>query len=104
MGLRRRSLSFLISIGLALLVAQPSARAEAKRSINLQTCGTTIEENLTAARKALQSDDKATRAALACLIEATSTLDEKLRNDEQGQQQSGMLRFPSRSDGPKLSQ
>jgi hypothetical protein len=79
---------------LALLVAQPSARAETKPPTNSQACGTTIEENLAAARKALQSNNAETQAALVCLIEATSALNERLQAAGPGGQQSGMLHAP----------
>jgi hypothetical protein len=57
-------------------------------------CGKTVEENLAAARQALQSGDASQRAALACLIEATSALNERLRPNNSGQAQSGLAHMP----------
>jgi hypothetical protein len=51
-----------------------SSESQLAQGASAASCGTTVEANLTVARKALQSNDKATRAALACLIEAVSTL------------------------------
>ena len=93
----QRYSSFLILATLAALSAPQSARADALPATQTQisqACGTTVEENLAAARKALQSDDKTAHAALACLIEATSALNKKLDPTEPGGQQPGMLHAP----------
>jgi len=92
-GLRRRSLSFLILIASALLVAPPSSRAQTAPPTNSQNCGTTVEENLAAAQKTLQSSDAATRAALGCLIEAENNLDKRLKAVE-SRNTSGTLTAP----------
>jgi hypothetical protein len=100
-GLRRRSLSFLIPIALALLFAPSSSRAQAKQPINSPTCGATVAENLVAAQKALQSDDKETRGALVCLMAATTSLDKRLSDDEAGHPASGTLHMPMRDITPQ---
>jgi hypothetical protein len=91
--LRRRSLSFLLLIVSALLIAPPSSRAQTAPSTNSQNCGTTVEDNLAAAHKALQSNDAATRTALACLIEAENGLDNRLKAVE-SRNASGVLTAP----------
>jgi hypothetical protein len=101
LGLRRRSLSFLILIASALLIAPPSSRAQITPPTNSRNCGATVEENLAAAQRALQSKDKDTREALFCLIEATSALDNRVRNDEDGHPQSGTLHMPMRDITPQ---
>ncbi len=103
---RRDSIQRLLSIvfTLGLLAIHPVFAANDAPPISsaatTATCGATVEDNLAAARKALQSDDKAARAALACLLEATSALNDRLSNDEQGRPASGFLRFPTRTDVP----
>jgi len=94
------------AFALGLLLASPAvaANSDAQATLGDSACGVTVETNLAAAQKALQSNDKATRAALACLVAATSALNEKVRNDKIGEQASGMLAVPVRDDGPKLNQ
>jgi len=81
-----------------------SSGSQPAQSASAPSCGTTVDDKLAAARKALQANDKATRAALACLIAATSALNEEVHNDEIGKQTSGMLAAPVRVDAPKLGQ
>jgi hypothetical protein len=92
-GLRRRSLSFLLLIASALLIAPPSSRAQSKPPINSQNCGASVEENLTAAQKALQSNDATARVALVCVIEAENDLDKRLKAVE-SRNASGALTAP----------
>jgi hypothetical protein len=99
-GLRRgSSSSFLIPFALALLTtsqtAQAAATSPAPPSQSPAGCGATIEDNLAAAQKAIQSDDKATRAALACLIQATAALNRQVQNLDQGRSPAGALRAPT---------
>jgi hypothetical protein len=89
----------LLLIASALLFAPPSSRAQT--STNSQACGATVAENLTAAQKALQSNDATARVALVCLIEATSTLNKRVTNDEDGHPQSGTLHMPMRDIVPE---
>jgi hypothetical protein len=81
---------------LGLLANSPAiaASSDAQATPGDSACGTTVEANLAAARKALQSNDRTTRAALACLIAATTSLNEHLRNLDQGRLASGELRAP----------
>jgi hypothetical protein len=81
-----------------------SSGSQPPQSTSAPSCGTTVDDKLAAARKALQANDNATRAALACLIAATSALNEEVHNDEKGKQASGMLAAPVRVDAPKLGQ
>jgi hypothetical protein len=92
-GLRRRSLSFLILIASALLVASPSSRAQTASPDKSQNCGATVEDNLAAAQKALQSNDATAHLALVCLIEAESSLDKRLKAVE-SRNASGTLTAP----------
>ncbi len=46
-------------------------------------CGTTVEDGLAFAQKALQSNNEDARAALGCLIVATSALNERVHSLEQ---------------------
>ena len=107
-GLRRRSSSFLIPFALALLTTSQTARAAATSpappSQSPAGCGATIEDNLAAAQKAMQSDDKATRAALACLIEATAALNRQVQNLDQGRSPAGALRVPTMTFPPARDQ
>jgi hypothetical protein len=100
-GLRRRSLSFLLLVVSALLIAPPSSRAQNKPPINSQACGATVEESLAVAQTALQSKDKDTREALVCLMEAMSALNKRVSNDEDGHPQSGTLHMPMRDIVPE---
>jgi hypothetical protein len=99
-GLRRRFSSLLICFVLALLAAPPSTRAEnasppAAQTGSARGCGTTVEDKLAAARKALQSNDQDMRAALGCLIQATGILNDRLKSSEQrDSRQSGMMHMP----------
>ena len=102
-GLRRRSLSFLILIASALLLAPPSSRAETTLPINSQSCGATVEDNLAAAKQAISSNDTAMHAALACLIEATIALNRRVHNDEDGHPASGVLHLPMLDVPPRPS-
>ena len=61
---------------------------------NSRSCGTTIEDNLAAAKQAISSGDTAMHTALACLIEATTDLNARVQNDEDGHPASGVLRLP----------
>jgi hypothetical protein len=99
--LYRRSLSFLFLIASALLVAPPSSRAQATPPTNSQDCGATVEENLAAAHTALQSKDKDMRETLVCLMKATSALNKRVSNDEDGHPQSGTLHMPMRDITPQ---
>jgi hypothetical protein len=81
-----------------------SSGSQPAQSASAPSCGTTVDDKLAAARKALQANDNATRAALACLIAATSALNDQVHNDEKGKQASGMLAAPVRVDAPKLGQ
>jgi hypothetical protein len=92
-GLRRRSFSFLLLVASALLIVQPSSRAQTAPPTNSQNCGATVAENLAAAQKALQSNDATTRAALGCLIEAENDLDKRLKAVE-SRNASGALTAP----------
>jgi hypothetical protein len=70
---------------LGLLFASPvlAASGDAQAPLGDNACGSTVEANLAAAQKALVSNDKAARAALACLMAATSALNERVRSLEQ---------------------
>jgi len=97
--LRPRSLSFLVLVALALLVTSQAVRAAgtppATQIEGAASCGTTTAEQIAAARKALAATDaRSERAALACLIEATRSLDEKLDNYQQGRPAAGALHVP----------
>jgi hypothetical protein len=81
-----------------------SSETKPVQSASAPSCGTTVDDKLAAARKALQANDNATRAALACLIAATSALNDQVHNDEKGKPASGMLAAPVRVDAPKLGQ
>ena len=79
--MRRHISLFVVSVVLVLTAAPQFARAEtsgtapATQAASTSVCGKTVEDKLAAARQALQStDDKATRAALTCLIEAVGAL------------------------------
>lgn len=95
MGLRSRSLLWVVA--LVLLVAPQLARAETGNAAPV-TCGKTIAEKLATAQRALQSNDATAHVALACLIEATIDLNDRVQADASGQQESGMLRAPVRAD------
>jgi hypothetical protein len=69
-----------------------------------EACGATIEDNLAAAQRAVQSDDKATRAALVCLIEATAALNRQVQNLDQGRSPAGALRVPAMTFPPAPGQ
>jgi hypothetical protein len=73
------------TFALGLLFASPvlAASGDAQAPLGDNACGSTVEANLAAARKALQSDDKTTRATLGCLIAATNALNERVRSLEQ---------------------
>ena len=94
-GLRSRSLLWVVA--LVLLVAPQLARAETGNAAPV-TCGKTIAEKLATAQRALQSNDATAHVALACLIEATIDLNDRVQADASGQQESGMLRAPVRAD------
>jgi hypothetical protein len=94
MNLRKFAVTFLFVALTLFLAGQAAIAADAVTQVTPSACGPTVEDKLAAARKALQSDDKATRAALACLIEATSALNKRLQASELGGQQSGMLHAP----------
>jgi hypothetical protein len=96
-GLRRRSLSFLILIAQALLIAPPSSRAQTAPPTNSQNCGATIEENLANAQRALQSNDAPPRVALVCLLQANVILNDRLHEVEQGRSKTGTLTAPTTS-------
>lgn len=81
-----------------------SSGSQPAQSASAPSCGTTVDAKLAAARKALQANDNATRGALACLIAATSALNEEVHNNKIGRQASGMLSAPVRADAPKLGQ
>jgi hypothetical protein len=57
-----------------------SAASQPAQGASASSCGTTVDDKLAAARKALQANDNATRTALACLIEAVSTLETQGRD------------------------
>lgn len=86
--MRPRLSSFFVSAVLAMLIASPCMRALADNAPkpahtgSASSCGTTIDDQLAAARRALQTDDAAIRVALTCLIGATASLNERVRNDE----------------------
>jgi hypothetical protein len=106
-GLRSRSL--FVVVALVLLVAPQSARAEtgsapATQIAATSACGKTIDEKLAAAQKALQADDAAARPALACLIEATAALNDRVHNDEDGHPAAGVLVLPKFAVGPQPNQ
>ena len=65
-----------------------------KQSQDTAGCGATIDDNLAAARQSLGANDAASRAALACLIEATAALNARVRNFDEGRSASGKLRAP----------
>jgi hypothetical protein len=90
-GLRRRSLSFLILIASALLIAPPSSRAQTASSTNPQNCGATVEDNLAAAQKAFATNDAALRPAFACLLKATIALNDRQNKLELGRPNSSNL-------------
>ncbi len=87
---------------LVLLAAPQLARAEANGApsatpaATTSSCGKTVEDKLAAARRALQTNDTASQAALACLIEATASLNDRLRGYEADRSQFGLLHAPSR--------
>lgn len=81
-----------------------SSGSQPEQSSSAPSCGKTVDAKLAAARKALQANDNATRTALACLIAATSALNEEVHNNKIGKPTSGMLAAPVRVDAPKLGQ
>jgi len=87
------ALLFTLSPALAN-AAQASGTTPAVQADSAAACGATVEDNLAAAQKALQSNDNAARAALACLIAATATLNEHVRNLDQGRSATGRLAAP----------
>jgi hypothetical protein len=84
----------VFALGLLLAFPAVAASSDALATPGDSACGSTIEANLAAAQKALQANDKTTRAALVCLIAATASLSEHLRNLDQGRLASGELRAP----------
>ena len=57
-----------------------SSGSQPAQSASAPSCGITVDDKLAAARKALQANDNATHTALACLIEAVSTLETQGRD------------------------
>lgn len=75
--------SSFIALTILIIIAAPHfARASDTPPASL--CGKTVEDNLAAARQALQSGDSDSREALACLIEATAKLNKKVADYESG--------------------
>jgi hypothetical protein len=85
-------------VAFALFPAGPSAFAADSASQVTQSptaCGATVQDDLAAARKALQTDDRATRVALVCLMEAISaSTDKHCGHNLNAAPQSGMLHAP----------
>jgi uncharacterized membrane protein YccC len=85
---RRNPILKLLSIAFALgLLASHSVfaandAAPATSAATTATCRATVDEQIAAARKALQSNDPTARAALACLIETTTALNKRLQGLE----------------------
>ncbi len=95
--MRRRFSTFLVWVALVLLASLQAVGAgtpPASQIENSGVCGKTVAENLTAARKALQSSDPTARAALACLIEATAALDARVAIADHTRAPSGLLHVP----------
>jgi hypothetical protein len=86
--------SLFIALTILILCATPQCARAGEASPASPVCGKTVEDNLTAARQALQSSDKDSRAALACLIEATSALNDRLSAGGSGQARSGLAHMP----------
>lgn len=84
------------AFALGLLFASPvlAASSVASETLDDSLCGSTVEANLAAAQKAMQANDKTTRTALACLIAATASLNERIQNLELGRFATGELRAP----------
>lgn len=62
--------------------------------VDTATCGSTVDDNLDAARHALGSNDKTMRQALVCLIGATSNLNRRLSSVSPEKQQPGVMYVP----------
>jgi aminoglycoside phosphotransferase family enzyme len=84
----------LLSVLLLSLAIAPARASETTQTGGTHACGKSIQENLAAARQALQSNDTATRAALVCIAEATAALNERVENLDQGRSATGELRAP----------
>lgn len=86
-----------IALAILIIVTAPqiAIAGDADRAAPIErACGATVKDNLAAAQKALGAGN-ADRAALACLIDATAALNERLQNLDQGRSASGELRAPS---------
>lgn len=86
--------------------ASSNASGQTASATNQPTarCGTSAADAVEQARLSLRSNDAgAERAALTCLIEAVSALNEKSHSDE-AKQASGMLHAPVRADAPNVNQ
>lgn len=78
--------AFLVAVFLCVSPALANSATQSIQNESTSSCGTTVDDKLAAARKAVQSGDKAAQqTALACLIEAVSTLSAQrvdvVRND-----------------------
>ena len=80
--MKRRVLT-IFAFGIFLFVQHQAEADQSPATPIANGCGATVEDNLAAAQKALQSNDKATRAALVCLLEATSTLNDRVHGCEE---------------------
>jgi hypothetical protein len=77
--------------------AETSATPTMQSDASVSTCGKTIDEKLAAAKR-LQPNDAATRAALACLIEATIAIKQTIRSCDAEHSQYGLLHVVPRDE------
>jgi hypothetical protein len=103
MGIVPLAATFLI-VALVLFMAPQFARAEtdsappAIQTASASTCGKTIDEKLAAAQKALQSNGADARAAVGCLIEATTAIKQTLHSCDADHSQYGLLHVTPRDE------
>jgi predicted small secreted protein len=78
---------FLILVTLCVAYAASNSASGAGDSTQAKagnsSCGTTVEDGLAFAQKALQSNNEDARAALGCLSAATNALNERVHSLEQ---------------------
>jgi hypothetical protein len=74
--MRSCAVVFFIALFFTTSPAWADSVAPPAQGKSTPSCGTTIDDNLAAARRALHTNDGSANAALFCLIEATTALNE----------------------------
>jgi hypothetical protein len=92
-----------LAVALVLIVVPQLARAEASaasatRNPSASACGKSIDDKLAAAQKALQGNDAAMHAALACLIEATIAIKQTIHSCDADHSKNGLLHVVPRDE------